>query len=120
MKKMNNKGFTIVELVIVIAVIAILAAVMIPTFSGIVTKANESAAAQVATAAFKEAYATELADGVITNGDSEEIGDFTVTFTTVVNGQVTAASITAKTGTKYAGYTFTFANGAITAQSPTA
>ena len=39
----NKKGFTIVELVIVIAVIAILAAVLIPTFSGIIAKANESA-----------------------------------------------------------------------------
>ena len=48
MKKMNKKGFTIVELVIVIAVIAILAAVMIPTFSGIVDKANRSAALQEA------------------------------------------------------------------------
>ena len=42
MKKMNKKGFTIVELVIVIAVIAILAAVMIPTFSGIVDRANNT------------------------------------------------------------------------------
>ena len=48
MKKMNKKGFTIVELVIVIAVIAILAAVLIPTFSGIVDKANDSAALQEA------------------------------------------------------------------------
>lgn len=48
MKKLNKKGFTIVELVIVIAVIAILAAVMIPTFIGIVDKANESAALQEA------------------------------------------------------------------------
>ena len=48
MKKLNNKGFTIVELVIVIAVIAILAAVLIPTFSGVVGKANESAALQTA------------------------------------------------------------------------
>ena len=39
----NKKGFTIVELVIVIAVIAILAAVLIPTFAGIIAKANESA-----------------------------------------------------------------------------
>ena len=39
----NKKGFTIVELVIVIAVIAILAAVLIPTFSGIIAKANLSA-----------------------------------------------------------------------------
>lgn len=39
----SKKGFTIVELVIVIAVIAILAAVLIPTFSGIIKKANLSA-----------------------------------------------------------------------------
>ena len=43
MRNTNKKGFTIVELVIVIAVIAILAAVLIPTFSGIIAKANESA-----------------------------------------------------------------------------
>ena len=43
MKKSNKKGFTIVELVIVIAVIAILAAVLIPTFSSLVKKANLSA-----------------------------------------------------------------------------
>lgn len=50
MRKSNRKGFTIVELVIVIAVIAILAGVMIPTFTGIVEKANESAALQEARA----------------------------------------------------------------------
>ena len=42
MKKANKRGFTIVELVIVIAVIAILAAVLIPTFSGLIKKANLS------------------------------------------------------------------------------
>ena len=46
--KMNKKGFTIVELVIVIAVIAILAGVMIPTFGGVIESAKESAAAQEA------------------------------------------------------------------------
>ncbi len=42
----NNKkrGFTIVELVIVIAVIAILAAVLIPTYANLVKKANEAKA----------------------------------------------------------------------------
>ncbi len=44
----NNKGFTIVELVIVIAVVAILAAVLIPTFAGIVKRANISADVQTA------------------------------------------------------------------------
>ena len=42
MKHTNKKGFTIVELVIVIAVIAILAAVLIPTFSNLIKKANVS------------------------------------------------------------------------------
>ena len=40
--KKKNKGFTIVELVIVIAVIAILAAVLIPTFSSLIKRANLS------------------------------------------------------------------------------
>ena len=47
-KRNNKKGFTIVELVIVIAVIAILAAVLIPTFSGIIKKANISKDTQLA------------------------------------------------------------------------
>ena len=42
----NKKGFTLVELVIVIAVIAILAGVMIAVFSGVVKDAQESAELQ--------------------------------------------------------------------------
>ncbi len=38
----NKKGFTIVELVIVIAILAILAAVLIPTFASLIKKANEA------------------------------------------------------------------------------
>ncbi len=48
MKKQNKKGFTLVELVIVIAVIAILAAVLIPTFTTVIGNANKSAAEQEA------------------------------------------------------------------------
>ncbi len=44
MKTQRKKGFTMVELVIVIAVIAILAAVLIPTFVNLTKKANEAAA----------------------------------------------------------------------------
>ena len=40
MNKNCKKGFTIVELIIVIAVIAILAAVLIPTFSNLIKRAN--------------------------------------------------------------------------------
>ena len=42
MKKINKKGFTIIELVIVIAVVAILAAVLIPTFSSLIKTAQSS------------------------------------------------------------------------------
>ena len=57
MKKLNKKGFTIVELSIVIAVVAILSAVLIPTFSGIVNKAKISAAEQEAQIAYREVIA---------------------------------------------------------------
>ena len=69
MKKMNRKGFTIVELVIVIAVIAILAGVLIPTFSGIVTKANESKALQEV----KNAYTETLADDLTNAANAADV-----------------------------------------------
>ena len=59
MKRNNKKGFTIVELVIVIAVIAILAGVLIPTFSGIVSKAKKSNIEQETRAALTVILAEE-------------------------------------------------------------
>ena len=67
--KNNKKGFTIVELVIVIAVIAILAGVLIPTFAGITTKAKKSAALQEATNLYKEVYALDMSDGKLDGND---------------------------------------------------
>ena len=40
--KNSKKGFTLVELIIVVAVIALLAAVLIPTFSSLIQKANQA------------------------------------------------------------------------------
>ena len=40
--KKNRKGFTIVELAIVIAIIAILTVALIPTFGGIIEKAKKT------------------------------------------------------------------------------
>ena len=74
MKRNNKKGFTIVELVIVIAVIAILAGVLIPTFAGIITKAQDSAALQQASAANKALLAELINKDNVSLADDE--GDY--------------------------------------------
>ena len=63
MKNLKKKGFTIVELVIVIAVIAVLAAVLIPTFVNLTKKANLSADQQ-AVRQMNVALATTEADTI--------------------------------------------------------
>ena len=60
MKNTKKKGFTIVELVIVIAVIAILSAILIPTFSNLVAKSKDAALQSNLRNAYTE-YATEAA-----------------------------------------------------------
>ena len=60
----NKKGFTIVELVIVIGVIGILSAILIPTFVN-VTKNAEDARLRSNLANAYSAYAAEAADGYV-------------------------------------------------------
>ncbi len=73
MKKLDKKGFTIVELVIVIAVIAILAGVLIPTFATVVEKANKSSAQQQAKNFYTllEAATAAPTKYEMTNGDNK-------------------------------------------------
>ena len=67
MKTSKRRGFTTVELVIVIAVIAVLAAVLIPTFTNLITKAGASAALQACKNTLTE-FLTEN-DGQLPEGD---------------------------------------------------
>ncbi len=59
--KLNGQGFTIVELLIVVVVIAILAAITIVSYNGITNRANASAAASAAAGIQKkvELYAAD-------------------------------------------------------------
>ena len=61
-KSSKERGFTIVELLIVIVVIGILAAITIVSFNGVTARANASSAKSAATTAVKkaEAYNAEL------------------------------------------------------------
>ena len=67
--KNNRKGFTITELVIVIVVIAVLAAVLIPTFASLIRKANVSADTQLA----RNLNTALITDEAI-NGQPEDFG----------------------------------------------
>lgn len=63
--KNNKKGFTLVELVIVIAVIAVLAAVLIPTFGAVINNAQKRAV---------DSEASNLKTGILVEYATE--GDF--------------------------------------------
>lgn len=68
MKKMNKKGFTLAELLIVIAIIAVLIAIAIPTFSG----ALDNARRQTDHANIRSAYSvTQIAKLTGTIGQDE-------------------------------------------------
>ncbi len=54
MKKRNQKGFTIMEMLIVVAIIAILVAIAIPTFNSALTKSKEAADVANLRAAYAE------------------------------------------------------------------
>lgn len=86
-----KKGFTIIELVIVIAVIGILAGVLIPTFSNVIANANKTAAMEEA----KNAYTAYLADNAanITMDGSTFVIESKGFYFQVTNGQFAAEAL---------------------------
>lgn len=86
-----KKGFTIIELVIVIAVIGILAGVLIPTFSNVIANANKTAAMEEA----KNAYTAYLADNAanVTMNGSTFVIESKGFYFQVTNGQFAAEAL---------------------------
>ncbi len=60
MKKMNKKGFTMAELLIVVAIIAVLVAIAIPIFTAQLEKAREATDAANIRAAYAEVVAAKV------------------------------------------------------------
>ena len=83
--KKNNKGFTLMEMLIVVAIIAILVAIAIPTFTNSLTEARQAADNANVRAAYAEAMSRCLV------GDYDTTGTTTTTVTVEVAGTMQEA-----------------------------
>ena len=72
--KKNNKGFTLAELLIVVAIIAVLTAIAIPVFTTQLEKSREAADLANIRSAYAEAMAAAVA------GEQANVGNVTVNY----------------------------------------
>ena len=85
MKKNNKKGFTLAELLIVVAIIAVLVAISIPVFTSQLEKAREATDA----ANLRSAYAAGMADAI-----SNDSTTFPTDYNKVAQKQTVAGWVT--------------------------
>ena len=80
LKKMNKKGFTLAELLIVVAIIAVLVAISIPIFSAQLEKAKEATDMANIRTAYAEVVAAYLDDSKVHEASVDLKSDLTSDF----------------------------------------
>ena len=81
-KKLNKKGFTLAELLVVVAIIGVLVAISIPIFTSQLEKAREATDAANIRAAYAEVAAAQLTGATANEGSvkvTEASGAYTYT-----------------------------------------
>ena len=142
--KKNNKGFTLVELIVVLVILAILAAILVPTLLGYIDRARSEkdfSTAQTVRVAAQAAIDQAYGEGKKADGSSPATGNTLSIDGSVANSEAmsgsfstTDASTNLATAGKYVqlvytlsgvdsgkvtGFNFTYTNGIITNGSVT-
>ena len=111
MQTKKNAGFTLIELMIVVAIVGILAAVAIPAYQDYTARAQVSEGAATAAAiktAISEYYASQGAYPPANTYDELDGGRYTATATHDANGIITVTLRgAAPVNTRVQGYVFT-------------
>ena len=108
MKKLTNKkGFTLIEMLVVIAIIAILVAIIIPTVTSATTKANAATDAANLRSA-KAAITIKVLDGTYKAGDTVSAADAGIPANSKSDGEAFSCTITGATGSTGATVTVTY------------
>lgn len=73
MKKNNNKGFTLMEMLIVVAIIAVLVAIAIPVFTNQLEKAREATDEANVRSAYAEVMACAMTDTSVADAAKNDV-----------------------------------------------
>ena len=120
--KKNNKGFTLMEMLIVVAIIAVLVAIAIPTFNNALEKSREATDEANIRAAYAEVMACALTETSQNGVDKKANTDGTNTYTATVDAvqkkakwesgdKVTIGGQEVEAAVSGSGWTITFTDG---------